>query len=91
MGNFKGSILKKYLEENGIKVTDFANEIGVSRQNAYLIFGRKNFDKDLLQKLKITYPDLILQKKVFPRSICPNIPLKRCNFFRYQLNSAFQF
>lgn len=78
MGNFKGSILKKYLEENGIKVTDFANEIGVSRQNAYLIFGRKNFDKDLLQKLKITYPDLILQDNYGV-------------FTPYQLNSAFQF
>lgn len=62
MQDFKGNILKKHLDDNGISVVDFANKIGVSRQTAYLIFGRKNFDKNLLEKLKIIYPDLVLQE-----------------------------
>lgn len=47
-----GAILKKYLEDSEIAISHFANKIGLSRQSAYMIFGREKFDSELLEKIK---------------------------------------
>ena len=46
-----GDIIKKKLNEKGIKVTDFTDAINCDRINAYSIFKRSNIDMELLTKI----------------------------------------
>lgn len=46
-----GERIKAIFEEKGIKLTDFADQIGTVRQNVYRIFERESLDTDLLYKI----------------------------------------
>ena len=46
-----GQIIKKQVEDSGIKITAFAEKINVSRNNVYDIFNRNSIDTELLKKI----------------------------------------
>jgi hypothetical protein len=46
-----GQKIKEVVESSGLPVSDFAKKINRSRDVAYKIFGRENFDTALLQKI----------------------------------------
>lgn len=46
-----GSKVRQVLNEKGIKVTEFADAIGCSRENAHRILSRSHMDTDLLERI----------------------------------------
>jgi len=46
-----GSVIKKTLEARQMKLKDFAEELGMARQNIYRIFEKNSIETDLLIKI----------------------------------------
>lgn len=45
-----GQIIKDILDQRNMTVIEFADKIGMTRNNAYNIFERQSIDTDLLKK-----------------------------------------
>lgn len=60
--NISDKILK-YLEDEGIDAPIFYNNVGMSRQQwSQTLKGKSNFTLESIKKMKISYPDLDLNK-----------------------------